>query len=194
MVARDAHAVELGPDRGRWTGETAVAPGTTSVRFFMQALDGAGNVGVSSNKGFTFDGVPGELAPPPPPPDHLEIVVSPAAPATGWYRSAPAAIVRAGQGAHADVTIDSGTSTPYGGPLTVTTDGEHVIDARSSAGSTASTTFRIDSTPPDISATVTPGPDTAGIDQRPRRRWRSTTCRWNCDERGREVSTGCGRR
>ena len=49
------HTTELTGPGTTWSGTASVPSGTTSVPYFVQVVDGAGNVGVSSNKGAMFD-------------------------------------------------------------------------------------------------------------------------------------------
>ena len=49
------HTTELTGPGATWSGTAPVPSGTTTVPYFVQVLDGAGNVGVSSNKGAMFD-------------------------------------------------------------------------------------------------------------------------------------------
>jgi hypothetical protein len=126
------------------------------IRVVVQVVDGAGNVAWAANKGPGF-------APTPPPPPPPVVTLAPQIGASGWFSSAPEVAVTAPAGATFNVSIDGGPPVPYSAPFVPTlADGAHVLDVTGSNGATTSTTIRIDTTPPDITAAVTPTPNAAG--------------------------------
>jgi CSLREA domain-containing protein len=126
----------------RWTGGVAITG--TDFEYFVQAVDAAGNVAVSTNKGFYFAAAP----PPPPPTGDIDATLSGPQAASGWYTAPPALSVDAPAGVTTQVSVDSG---PYGpAPSTITGDGLHTVDIRASNGGTATLLAPVDTSSPTI--------------------------------------------
>jgi CSLREA domain-containing protein len=76
----------------RWTGSLGLAATTTDVEFIVQAKDGAGNVGIATNKAHSFD-ADRSPAPPAPPAAVLSAVPATAPGASGIYAGAVQIVV-----------------------------------------------------------------------------------------------------
>ena len=118
--------------------------------YFVQAVDRAGNVAVSTNKGIYY-----EKATTPPPAAGGLSIDAPAAPPSGWYAGSVPVTVRlggtpAGAGDNLVVDVDGGGFLPYTGPVTVTGDGSHTVTARAPDHREVSLTVLIDTGPPQI--------------------------------------------
>ncbi|MEA2172260.1 MAG: hypothetical protein QOF76_5560, partial [Solirubrobacteraceae bacterium] len=92
-----------------------------------------------------------------------KIVLSPGAPATGYYSTPP--IVTLDQGDHAsaafEYSIDNGAWKTYSGPVSVgaPTEGEHIVRVRGSDGSQALNRFAVDTQGPTVDASATTAPN-----------------------------------
>ena len=127
------------------------------IRVIVQVVDGAGNVSWAANKGPGF-------APTPPPPPAPTVTLSPVAPASGWFSAPPQITVSGAATATFEITIDGGVPLAYLGPFVPggLANGSHVIEVTGSDGSSASFTLRIDTTPPQITSTLSPTANGAG--------------------------------
>ena len=141
--------VQAAPGSSRWTGGGPLVG--ASLQYFVQAVDAAGNVGVSTNKGLYY----AESVTPPPVgtsrsrrdgdarlqfvDGHADVAVT-----IGGNAPAPGA---------ATISVDGGAPQTYTGPVSVTGDGPHTVLAQSANGS-ASTTFLVDASPPTVTITV----------------------------------------
>jgi CSLREA domain-containing protein len=131
----------------RWSGGAPISG--TDFEYFVQAVDAAGNVAVSTNKGFYFVGAPA----PAPPTGGITASVAGAHTGNGWFTASPALSVSAPQGVTFQVSIDGG---PFGpAPTLITGDGVHTVDVRASNGGIAELIVPVDTTPPEITI-VTP--------------------------------------
>ncbi|HEX7309631.1 MAG TPA: hypothetical protein VF232_00495, partial [Gaiellaceae bacterium] len=141
-----ADLVQSAANIQRWTG--AVPIGDPDFEYFVQAVDAAGNVGVSTNKGFYF-----AASTAPPPVGNVDVAPTTTPPPSGWFDGS--ADVQVTVGGHAPepgtttVSVDGGPEQPYIHPVHVTGDGLHTVRALSTAGSD-STLFLIDSGPPTV--------------------------------------------
>ena len=143
------HFVPLAPvagDPARWTGGASLT-GVT-FEYFVQAVDAAGNVGVSTNKGRYY-----EAAAPPQQSPTLAIVPA-GTPTAGWFTSPVGVTVQlGGSPAPTDgsvtVSVDSGAPAAYTGPVQVTGDGPHTVTAQQGSDTTA-LQILIDTTKPVI--------------------------------------------
>ncbi|MBM7786692.1 Vgb family protein [Tenggerimyces flavus] len=144
---------------GRWSGAAALTGASTVPGYTVQLVDGAGNVGVSSNKGTDFVGLEGK-----PTSEGISIDLRPPPPESGMYpRSPDITIGGLDKGEGAQVSIDGAQPFPYEGkPFRVEGDGVHVIEASSDSGGHALSYVGIDSSPPLITASVSPPPNEAG--------------------------------
>ena len=133
---------------GRWSGGGPVAAAT--FEYFVQVVDEAGNVGVSTNKGFYFDGAP--LPPDPTPDSPLEL--EPPAPTgdNGWFTGSVVVGVDGPAGLTVQVSVDGGPFVAPGADnaVTVTGDGVHRVEARDATGRTDVVLIPIDATAPDV--------------------------------------------
>ncbi len=132
----------------RWSGGIPLPSAGASFEYFVQAVDAAGNVGVSTNKGFYF-----AAAAPAAPSGSITVAPVGAAPRrAAGSRRRPAWSTNGPAGVTLEVSVDGGpfaAVAPGGGP-TVSGDGVHVVVARGSNGGTATTVIPIDNAPPSI--------------------------------------------
>lgn len=131
---------------GRCSGTGPLAPGTTQVDYYAQAVDAAGNVGVTSGKaaasGLTLPGSGG--------PSTISIALS-GPQSSNWYTGAVTVSVSdSDPDVGLSVSVDGGAFTPYGGQFAVTGDGSHTIEARGSDGADAFAAAAIDATAPTV--------------------------------------------
>jgi hypothetical protein len=140
------------PSTDRWSGAGPLVSATAQFLYFVQSVDRAGNVAVSTNKGIYYE----EAATAPPTDDGLSID-APAPPASGWYGGSVQVTVRlGGQPASAtdnlEVDIDGGGFQLYTGAVTVTGDGSHTVTARAPEPNRREVSLMvpIDTAPPQI--------------------------------------------
>jgi len=131
------------PGTDRWTSSTAL---TGTVQYTVYALDGAGNVGLSTNKGEFHRTVSLGL------PSGLNVTASGTPGSGGWLFDATVT-VSGDAGVQFTVQVDGGAAQPYAGPFAVTGAGVHVVTASGSDGSSGGALVAIDDAPP--TATVT---------------------------------------
>jgi Tol biopolymer transport system component len=127
----------------RWSGAGPVSG--TSVEWFIQAVDDAGNVGVTSNKASIKSLVQ------PPSVGNISAALSGTLHSSGWYTSNVGVTITAGAGVGITFSRDGGPFQSYTGPLSVTGTGVHVVVFRGSDGSSGSVTIPIDLTNPSVS-------------------------------------------
>jgi hypothetical protein len=158
---------------GQWSAGIPLRSGaTTLTEFFVQLVDGAGNVGVSTNKGGQFTTEQTD-----PGGEGIAFELTPAPPEDGFYRESPRiTIAGLDKEEGAQVTVDDGKPFRYEGAFTVKGDGVHEIRARSDSGGTAVTFVAIDTTPPTVVGSVSPSANDAG--------WRKppVTVSWTCSD------------
>ncbi len=136
-----ANLAQSASNPARWTGGVPISG--TQFEYFVQAVDAAGNVGVSTNKGFYFVGAP---APPPPTGDVTATLVG--TQSNSWFTSSPTLDITAPAGVTVEASVDGG---PFGPPpSSITGDGLHTIDIRASNGDTATLFAPVDTTAPEI--------------------------------------------
>jgi Tol biopolymer transport system component len=124
----------------RWTGGVAITG--TDFEYFVQAVDMAGNVAVSTNKGFYFAG-----ATPPDPTGGVSASLS-GNQMNSWFTEDAVLHISAPAGVTVQASIDGGA---FGSPpASITGDGVHTIDIRASNGGTVSLIAPIDTTAPSI--------------------------------------------
>jgi hypothetical protein len=154
-----------------WTGG---GPTTTpDPEFFVQAVDGAGNVSVTSYKGRYY------LAPPPPPPSGgLAWSFAGTPGENGWFKSAVTGTVTAPD--DAELNLDGG---PFGlsSPLTITGDGIHLVGIRLHDQLT-NVPVGIDATAPTITVTRPLAGGTVRASD-------GTLAAFSCDDAGAGVAT-----
>jgi VCBS repeat-containing protein len=155
----DWKSLDLGPSAGSFVGSLSVPAGIANdqIRVVVQAVDGAGNVSWASNKGPGF-------APTPPPPPAPVVTLSPTTPASGWFSATPEITVTGAAGESFEVSLDGAPPLPYLGAFTPggLANGSHVVNVTSSGGGSATVTVKIDTTPPQITASLSPASNAAG--------------------------------
>jgi CSLREA domain-containing protein len=126
-----------------WTGGVTITG--DEFEYFVQAVDAAGNVAVSTNKGFYFLGATLQ-----PPTGGISASLNPASPGpSGWYGAPVSLILSANEpGVTFQVSVDGGQFGPP--PSSIRGDGLHTIDVRASNGGTAQLFAPIDTTAPEI--------------------------------------------
>ncbi len=141
-------ALDLAPSNGNtWSG-AAPDPGGVAVQYFVEAVDGAGNVASSNNNGSDFgsSSAAGSTS------AALSISLAGTQPTTGYFQGAVTATVGLGAGAIAPLSyrLDGGPSTPLppADQLIVTGDGEHSLTVTDAAGNSATSSFDIDTLGP----------------------------------------------
>jgi hypothetical protein len=123
----------------RWSGAGPLTG--TSVEWFIQAVDGSGNVGVTSNKA--------DIKSATPPANTGAITATITGPQTASWFTGTASVALSGA---PDITysLDGAAFTP-GTSLSVTGTGVHTLSFQGSDGSQGTATIPIDVTPPTIS-------------------------------------------
>ncbi|MDX6451041.1 MAG: large repetitive protein [Gaiellaceae bacterium] len=136
---------------GAWSGGAAFSG--AAVQYFVEACDGAGNCGYSSNKGRYFDAQP---LPAPSGP----ITLTPSRPPDkdSWYTGPLDVTPATTGGGSVSVSIDGGALAPATGAINLRGDGSHIVDARGSDGSEATGVFFIDTSPPTVTVTCPTAP------------------------------------
>jgi CSLREA domain-containing protein len=136
---------QLSPGSTRWTGGTPVS-GTNTFEYFVQAVDGHGNVAVSTNKGFYFSGSQA-----PPPTGGISTDLS-GPQVNGWYTQGAGLTIDPIPAVVFDVSVDGGDFKRYDpqAPPTISGDGVHRIDIRASNGGTAVLFVPVDTSPPEV--------------------------------------------
>jgi hypothetical protein len=134
----------------------------TQFEYLAQSMDGAGNVGITTNKGRYYTGLPAALQQNPPTPPKL--ITNPGKPngTNGWYNSNVVVTLQGNVGVTYTKTVDGGASSNFDQPVTLTTDGSHTIKVIGSDSSTATLVVVIDKTLPSISGAVSRAPDHNG--------------------------------
>ena len=147
--------VELAEDQttsGRWVGSLLLSPGIDDVQLFVQAKDGAGNVGVSSNKGENFGAIAVEE--PPAPPAGVEVTIGgePSAdvPVTNWFDTEVTVTVTAGE-LPVEYRLRNGPITPFPDDgLVIDTEGASRLVVSVGGDPVLDRVIRIDRTPPAV--------------------------------------------
>jgi uncharacterized protein YjbI with pentapeptide repeats len=134
------------PATDRWTSST---PLTGTVQYTVYALDGAGNVGLSTNKGEFHRTVATAL------PSGLSLSVNGTQGSGGWYFDASVS-VSGDPGVQFTMSVDGAAPQPYTGPVTLNGEGIHFITAYGSDGSSGSISAALDNAPPVITI-IAPG-------------------------------------
>ncbi len=131
----------------RWSGGIPLPSAGASFEYFVQAVDAAGNVGVSTNKGFYF-----AAAAPAPPSGSITVAPAPNAPPVvgGWFTGSTDVVVAGPAGVSLEASVDGGPFNAVPPQPTVSGEGVHVVAARGSNGGTATTVIPIDNAPPSI--------------------------------------------
>jgi hypothetical protein len=144
------HVELINTGGGKWVGTVALPSSVTSIgQFFVQLIDNAGNVGVSSNKARNYS-TTAQTSP-------FTFVINPGPdPNTGLYSDPTTVTINAPAGFTFTAALDGGTAQSFtgSGTITVTGDGAHTISLVGSDGSTATVAIPIDSHPPAITITT----------------------------------------
>ena len=138
------------PATDRWSGAGPLATVDAQFLYFVQAVDRAGNVAVSTNKGLYY-----EEATTAPVADGALSISAPTPPAGGWFGGdVPVTLLLGGNPASQDdeleIDVDGKGFKPYTGPVTVSGDGPHTVTARAPDGREVALTVLIDTGPPQI--------------------------------------------
>jgi hypothetical protein len=147
----NAVPLQLDSSSGMWSGS---APFTGEhVQFFVEACDAAGNCGYSSNKGRYFDAQP---LPPGGSSGTGGLTLTPSGPQapTGPWFTGPISVTATTGSGPASMSADGGQAS--GGPVTLSGDGAHVVQASDAAGNTATGVYLIDTTGPTVTHSVSP--------------------------------------
>lgn len=156
---------------GEWSAGVPLRAGATTVsEFFVQLVDEAGNVAVSSNKGRRFTASMAD-----PSDGEVSFELSSPRPDGGFYRESPdITITGLPEGEGAMVSVDGGEWFRYDGAFRVNGDGVHRVEALTDSGERAVGYVAIDSTPPSVTGVVDPPANSAG--------WRNepVTVTWTC--------------
>jgi len=131
-----------------WSGAGSVTG--TSVEWFIQAVDAAGNVGVTSNKASVESLVP-------PASNGISAALSGTLHQSGWYKSDVTVTLTGAPGADIMYSIDGGSFAPYSAPFQVSGTGVHTVAFQGSDGSSGSVAVPIDVTPPKVVVPSTVG-------------------------------------
>ena len=132
------------PTHIRWTGGIPVS-GTNEFEYFVQAVDGNGNVAVSTNKGFYFVGSPAPQSS-----GEIQASLTGTPTQSGWYTNGTSLAVTVPEGVTYQVSVDGGAYKDAPPLPTLTDDGVHELDVRASNGATATLFAPVDTTPPEI--------------------------------------------
>ncbi|HWD08970.1 MAG TPA: hypothetical protein VHA57_07735 [Actinomycetota bacterium] len=126
---------------GVWSGEGPA--GGTNLAWFVQAVDGAGNVSVASDKGTYFAAVPAPTG------GSVSLTVPPP-PASGVYPGPVPVTMTDTAGTPISYTLDGTTvsGVASGTVITVTGDGVHLLSAATGAGAVSTIVISIGSAPP----------------------------------------------
>jgi hypothetical protein len=156
-------------DNGAWRGidlvQGATVNGQTTwwgggpahgdaVEFVTQAVDGAGNVGLSNNKVESFLGARVPIQG-----NGLHINFSSSSPnVNGWFQGPVTATITGPAGASIQYTVDGVNKGTYTGAFQIGGDGVHHVIARDVPSSdVAAADVSIDTTAPNVSAAIDPG-------------------------------------
>ena len=139
------------PGTNRWTGGAPIAG--VQAEFFVQAVDSAGTVAVSANKGNYF-----EAKPPPTLPGGVTVTLDGLKDANGWFVGDVRVTITGGGDVQFEASVDG---QPFvvvasGEPFNVTGDGIHTVRFRGSDGSAGIVVIAIDTTPPTITIDTPP--------------------------------------
>lgn len=137
---------DLGQTTGdRWAGGIPLASPSDTFEYFVQAVDAAGNVGVSTNKGFYF-----AAAEPAPPSGNVTVAPAIPVPSSGWFTGDTPIVAGGPSGVLLEWSVDGSAFAPLPPQPTVSGDGTHLVEVRGSNGGAAATVVSIDSTDPVV--------------------------------------------
>ena len=142
-VAEEWRGLDLVRTEGsRWTGSIPVDG--DDIEFVAQAVDAAGNVGVTANKALNFRD---EAAVQDPPASSLRLRVAGPEGDAGWYVGPVTFTATGGTSLTVEIAGES-DERPYDGPVTVSGEGPHTVIVRSADGQEVARTVRVDSIGP----------------------------------------------
>lgn len=139
---------------GQFTGTLEGVQGTR-VEWFGQAMDAVGNVGATTNKARYF-GARNDTG-------IVPLALSPQEPtgSNGWFIDPVTVAIPGREGVAYTLSVD-GVTQPYTGPLTLSDDGVHLVEARGSDGSLGAGVVPIDASPPVLRSSLSAAPNAAG--------------------------------
>jgi len=146
-------SIELSHGSTRWSGAGPLPAGNTTVEWFIQAVDGSGNVAVTSNKSAVES-----VTPDPPIGDiHAEVTSGTLHP-SGWYTTATVVTISGAPGIK--YSLDGAPFTDAAPPpvtAPVSGTGVHSLDFQGSDGSQGSLAVPIDVSNPTVTVSPTYG-------------------------------------
>src|SRR3954471_8120683 len=168
----------------RWTGSGPAGGSCTSVDYYVQAADGAGNVAVSSKKAqvelVTVPQATGGLGGGAIDPNHNP----PQQPVNGWYKTTPISVTLTG-GSSLKYSLDKGPFQDYTGPISVPENGLHTVDGQTKDGSaTTQVAFGIDTQAPTITVNAPANGATYSVGQQ-------VKIDYYCSDSGSGIASGC---
>jgi hypothetical protein len=135
------------PGTARWTGG---APATgTRLEYFVQAVDQAGNVAVSTYKARYYEALPA-----PPLPDGVTVTLDGTRGTGGWFLGPVDVTVADGQGRPIETSVDGGASATHNPPQQVTGNGLHSVTFHVAGGPSGLAVVPIDLTDPNVTIDV----------------------------------------
>jgi hypothetical protein len=137
----------------RWSGGGTVAPsGCAEIDYYVQAVDDAGNVAVSSKKAQI------EPLTLPDPTGETQIAFTLTGPqhTSGFYTGTVGVTITPTPSSALEYSLDRGAFQDYTGTFSVTADGPHSVEARAADDSMNSVGFAIDTTDPTVLITTPP--------------------------------------
>ncbi|HEX7254835.1 MAG TPA: right-handed parallel beta-helix repeat-containing protein, partial [Gaiellaceae bacterium] len=138
------------PESNRWSGGGPV--GCNTIDYFIQAVDGAGNVAITHKKALLETIIVPETV-------GTIAAVCNEAPCAGWYTGDVAVTLTSSTpGVAIEYSVDGEPFQPYSEAFIVTGDGVHAVDFRGSDGSHGTVVPAIDTTDPTVEMT-TPAPN-----------------------------------
>jgi hypothetical protein len=131
----------LDPVSDRWTGAALV---DGAVQYTLYALDGAGNVGLSTNKGQFHRTIEA------PTPSGIAVAVAGTAASGGWLFDATVTITGP-ENVLITYKVDNGPAAQYTGPFSVSGTGIHIVSAIGTDGSSGGAIVPLDNADPTVS-------------------------------------------
>jgi uncharacterized protein YjbI with pentapeptide repeats len=131
----------------RWSGGGPISGSCDAVSYFIQAVDAAGNVGVTSRKTIHVD----IEVDPPDPNASITASLSGTEHASGWFKSSVSVTLTASnESVEIEYSLDGAPFQDYTGAFTVTGDGVHTIEFRGSNAFEGLAVVPIDTAGPTI--------------------------------------------
>ncbi len=138
------------PATDRWSGAGPLVSAGAQFLYFVQAVDRAGNVAVSTNKGIYY-----EEETTAPVVDGTLSISAPTPPAGGWHGGDVLVTLRLGEDPASpddelEIDVDGTGFAPYSVPVVVRGDGPHTVTGRAPDGREVALTVLIDTGAPQI--------------------------------------------